>query len=56
VSESIVKRSLTDLNGAKRAVLAKDKDKEEKVFLFQELTQSAEYPHTLDLRRKWAKQ
>ena len=31
VSESIVKRSLSDLNGAKRAVISKDK--EEKVFL-----------------------
>ncbi|CAA6809216.1 MAG: Large protein containing transglutaminase-like domain [uncultured Sulfurovum sp.] len=55
VSESVVKQSLTDVNGAKRAVLSKDKP-EDKVFLFQEVTQSIEYPHTLDLRRKWAKQ
>ena len=55
VSETIVKRSLFDVNGAKRAVLAKHKPGET-VFLFQEVTQSIEYPHTLDLRRKWAKQ
>ena len=55
ISESVVKRSLYDVNGAKRAVLAKDKVGD-KVFLFQEVTQSMEYPHTLDLRRKWAKQ
>lgn len=55
VSESVVKRSLFDVNGAKRAVLAKEKPGD-KVFLFQEVSQSIEYPHTLDLRRKWAKQ
>jgi len=55
VSASVVKQSLMDVNGTKRAVLNKDRP-EDKIFLFQELTQSLEYPNTLDLRRKWAKQ
>ncbi|QSZ41927.1 IMP dehydrogenase [Sulfurimonas aquatica] len=55
VSSTVVKQNMTDLSGTKRAVLLKDKPDSE-VFLFQEVTQSIEYPHTLDLRRKWAKQ
>ena len=55
VNSSLVKQSLANVNGAKRAVILKDKPQNE-VFLFQEVTQSIEYPHTLDLRRKWAKQ
>jgi hypothetical protein len=51
----VVKQSLVDVNGAKRAVLHKEKP-EDKVFLFQDIPSSLEYPNTLDLRRKWAKQ
>ncbi len=45
---------MVEINGAKRAVVSKDKSK--KQFYFQEVSQSLEYPNTLDLRRKWAKQ
>jgi len=55
VSASVVKQSLMEVNGAQRAVLNKERP-EDKIFLFQEVTQSLEYPNTLDLRRKWAKQ
>ena len=55
ISASVVKQSLVDVNGAKRAVLHKEKP-EDKVFLFQDIPSSLEYPNTLDLRRKWAKQ
>lgn len=55
ISSSVVKQSLIDVNGAKRAVLFKEKP-EDKVFLFQDIPSSLEYPNTLDLRRKWAKQ
>ena len=50
-----VQNNLKDINGAKRAVILNEggKDKE---FLFQDIKQSLEYPNTLDLRRKWAKQ
>ena len=51
----MVQQSLTDVNGAKRAVVFKDRP-EDNVFLFQEIPLSLEYPNTLDLRRKWAKQ
>jgi uncharacterized protein (DUF2126 family) len=52
---SMVKQSLKNINGANRAVLYKDKGLNE-LFIFQEVPTSLEYPHTLDLRRKWAKQ
>ncbi len=52
VSASIVEHSLMGINGAKRAVIAHP---EKKVFQLQELPKSIEYPHTLDLRRKWTK-
>lgn len=55
ISASVVKQSLVGVNGAKRAVLHKERP-EDKVFLFQEVPSSLEYPNTLDLRRKWAKQ
>lgn len=52
VPVSIVEQMVT-VNGAKRAVVA---NKEHKVFQYQELPKSIEYPHTLDLRRKWTEQ
>ena len=55
VATSEVQQSLINVNGAKRAVVLKEKP-EDKLFLFQEVDQSLEYPNTLDLRRKWAKQ
>ncbi len=55
VTPAYIEQSLKQVNGAKRAVLAKDKETD-KIFLFEEVTASAEYPNTLDLRRKWAKQ
>ncbi len=54
VSAASIQQNMVDVNGAKRAVIAKDKSK--KRFYFQEVSQSLEYPNTLDLRRKWAKQ
>ncbi len=33
-----------------------EKHAADKVFVYQEVPRSIEYPHTLDLRRKWAKQ
>lgn len=56
VSAALVKQSLVDINGAKRAVLTKEKQKSKKIFHFQNVSPSMEYPNTLDLRRKWAKQ
>ena len=57
VSSAIVKQELVDVNGAKRAVLTKEATaKEKKRFYFQKVAPSLEYPNTLDLRRKWAKQ
>ncbi|MBU0720327.1 transglutaminase family protein [bacterium] len=57
ISAAVVKQSLIDVNGAKRAVLTKEKDTgAKKVFLYQNVPASLEYPNTLDLRRKWAKQ
>ncbi len=55
VSSSIVKQSLCNKFGAKRAVLASHQP-ENKLFIFQTVPTSLEYPNTLDLRRKWAKQ
>ena len=55
ISSAMVQQSLTDVNGAKRAVIFKNRPEDE-VFLFQEIPVSLEYPNTLDLRRKWAKQ
>ena len=55
VTPAYIEQSLKQVNGAKRAVLAKEKETD-KVFLFEEVSASAEYPNTLDLRRKWAKQ
>ncbi len=56
ISSAIVKQSTVEVNGTKRAVLAKQSTKENKKFLYQHVSQSIEYPNTLDLRRKWAKQ
>ena len=42
---------MVNINGAKRAIVT---TREHKVFEYQELPKSIEYPHTLDLRRKWA--
>ena len=56
ISSAVVQQSLLEVNGAKRAVITKEKSKESKRFYFQEVAQSLEYPNTLDLRRKWAKQ
>ncbi len=55
VSAPSVAQSIVDINSAKRAVTVKD-GKHEKVFYFQDVKPSLEYPNTLDLRRKWAKQ
>lgn len=55
VSAAVVKQSMIDVNGASRAVLTKEKPEGKKVFYFQNITPSMEYPNTLDLRRKWAK-
>lgn len=51
---SIVEQNLVTINGIQRAVIPRH-NKEDKVFAFQELPKSIEYPHTLDLRRKWTK-
>lgn len=56
VSAALVKQSLVNVNGASRAVLTKEKQKNKKIFHFQNVSPSMEYPNTLDLRRKWAKQ
>jgi uncharacterized protein (DUF2126 family)/transglutaminase-like putative cysteine protease len=58
VSSSIVQQSLVEVNGTKRAVVTKETPdkKTKKVFYFQNISPSLEYPNTLDLRRKWAKQ
>lgn len=56
ISSSVVQQSLVDVGGASRAVITKAKSKESKRFYFQEVARSLEYPNTLDLRRKWAKQ
>jgi len=56
VSSAVVKQSLVDVNGAKRVVLTKEAKPEKKRFFFQQVSLSLEYPNTLDLRRKWAKQ
>jgi len=55
ISSSIVQQNAINVNGADRAVAFKEKP-EDKVFLFQDVGKSLEYPNTLDLRRKWAKQ
>ena len=47
-----IEQSLVSINGAKRAVITKPHQKS-KVFKYQELAKSLEFPHTLDLRRKW---
>ncbi len=49
----IVEQSLI-INGAARAVVTAPATPPEKVF-YQEITQSIEYPHTLDMRRKWTR-
>ena len=58
VPSSIVQQSLVEVNGTKRAVVTKEGNdkKEKKIFYFQNVPASLEYPNTLDLRRKWAKQ
>ena len=58
IPSSVVQQSLVDVNGAKRAVVTKTEpeDKGQKRFYFQHVAPSLEYPNTLDLRRKWAKQ
>lgn len=55
ISPQLVEKSMLEINGAKRSVVEKV-SKSKKVFKFQDLPKSIEYPHTLDLRRKWAKQ
>ncbi|HQR74172.1 MAG TPA: transglutaminase family protein [Sulfurovum sp.] len=55
VAASIIKQSISEVNGAKRAVMHKEKTGD-KVFIYQDVLSSLEYPNTLDLRRKWAKQ
>lgn len=50
ISVSIVEQ-MVSINGAKRAVVPQNGQKS---FVYQELPKSIEYPHTLDLRRKWA--
>ena len=55
VAASIIKQSMSEVNGAKRAVMHKEKTGD-KVFIYQDVPSSLEYPNTLDLRRKWAKQ
>ena len=55
ISSASIAQNLVDINGAKRAVIIKDGE-HEKVFYFQDVKPSLEYPNTLDLRRKWAKQ
>ncbi len=55
VAASIIKQSMSEVNGAKRAVMHKEKSGD-KVFIYQDVPSSLEYPNTLDLRRKWAKQ
>jgi len=54
VAASIIKQSMSEVNGAKRAVMHKEKSGD-KVFIYQDVPSSLEYPNTLDLRRKWAK-
>jgi uncharacterized protein (DUF2126 family) len=58
VPSSIVQQNLVEVNGTKRAVVTKTKNehKTKKRFYFQNVPASLEYPNTLDLRRKWAKQ
>jgi len=55
LSAAMIQQSLVEVNGAKRAVIDKE-GRENTPFLFQEIPTSLEYPNTLDLRRKWAKQ
>jgi len=55
VASSLVQQSVVNVNGANRAVLA-NSEPSNQVFVFQEVSGSLEYPNTLDLRRKWAKQ
>lgn len=54
VSSSLVQQSFNTVNSAQRAVVGKSRP-EDKVFHFQNVSPSLEYPNTLDLRRKWAK-
>ncbi|MDD2905302.1 MAG: transglutaminase family protein [Sulfurimonas sp.] len=58
VPSSIVQQNIVEVNGTKRAVITKEanKNKDTKRFYFQNVSPSLEYPNTLDLRRKWAKQ
>jgi len=56
VSSAVVQQSLVDVNGVRRTVVTKENKKEKKRFFFQQVAPSLEYPNTLDLRRKWAKQ
>ncbi len=55
IAASIIKQSMSEVNGTKRAVMHKEKTGD-KVFIYQDVPSSLEYPNTLDLRRKWAKQ
>ena len=56
ISSAVVQQSLVDINGVKRVVVTKESKPEKKRFFFQQVAPSLEYPNTLDLRRKWAKQ
>jgi uncharacterized protein (DUF2126 family)/transglutaminase-like putative cysteine protease len=55
VSPTIIEQSLMPINGAKRAVIVKPMEAK-KIFIYEKLPESIEYPLTLDLRRKWARQ
>ncbi|MBE0492494.1 MAG: transglutaminase family protein [Sulfurospirillum sp.] len=54
VTPAYIEQNLNDINGAKRAVVAKAGCKDH--FLYEKLDENIEYPMTLDLRRKWARQ
>jgi uncharacterized protein (DUF2126 family) len=52
ISPQVIEQKLVEINGAKRATFAKP-NQSSKTFDYQEIPVSIEYPHTLDLRRKW---
>ena len=51
----VVEQTLTGTGTTPKRQVA-EKHGSDKVFVYQEIPTSAEYPHTLDLRRKWRKQ
>ncbi|MBD3801309.1 MAG: transglutaminase family protein, partial [Campylobacterales bacterium] len=52
VPAHVVEQTLPSREGETTRKVA-EKHAGDKIFVFQELPRSAEYPHTLDLRRKW---